>query len=295
MKKILLSAAIALLGFSAWAQVPDKPEPPRAINDLAHMFDSVPAERVQALEDSLQSFAKRTSNQIVIVTLADLADRDINQLATDIGQKWGVGDEVNHNGVVILIKPKTAKESGDIGIAVGEGLEGALPDGAVADLLDKVIIPHFADGDYFGGVEAAVGHIVNISSKEYSSKGEKKDTGGGIGTGLLIVGGGLGAYWLLRRRNKKIDKKQQAADATEADTGATPKPDGKEGPAAAATAAASATAAALATDIDDEPEEEEDDDVFDDDDDDTTPEEEEKDQYRFGGGKFSGAGAHRKW
>lgn len=174
MKKILLSAAIALLGFSAWAQVPDKPEPPRAINDLAHMFDSVPAERVQALEDSLQSFAKRTSNQIVIVTLADLADRDINQLATDIGQKWGVGDEVNHNGVVILIKPKTAKESGDIGIAVGEGLEGALPDGAVADLLDKVIIPHFADGDYFGGVEAAVGHIVNISSKEYSSRARRR-------------------------------------------------------------------------------------------------------------------------
>lgn len=282
------------LGLNLSAQVPAKPDSVRHINDFAHMFDTVPAEKVQALEDSLVAFGKRTSNQIVVVTLADLADHDINEIATKIGHEWGVGDKDNHNGVVILIKPKTATERGDIGIAVGEGLEGALPDGAVADLLDDVIIPRFAEGDYFGGVVDGIDKIKSVAVKEFptAEKKEKKDGGSGIGTGLLVVGGGAAAYALLRRKKKKGEKSSDGGDVSE---------DADE--TAADSAAAIATAAGADLDNDDD----DDDDDIDLDDDDLDTEEEEdddldidtekekKDEYRFGGGKFSGAGAHRKW
>lgn len=294
--RTVLSLVIALtLGFNLSAQVPAKPDSVRHINDFAHMFDTVPAEKVQALEDSLVAFGKRTSNQIVVVTLADLADHDVNEIATKIGHEWGVGDKDNHNGVVILIKPKTATERGDIGIAVGEGLEGALPDGAVADLLDDVIIPRFAEGDYFGGVVNGIEKIKSVAVKEFptAEKKEKKDGGSGIGTGLLVVGGGAAAYALLRRKKKKGEKSSDRSDVSE-DTDET----------AADSAAAIATAAGADATDDDDIDDLDDDDDFDDDDDldteeeeddDLDTEEEKKDEYRFGGGKFSGAGAHRKW
>ena len=84
-----LCAAFALLllfhaaGFSA---VPQKPVPARSVNDFAGIFT---AGQSSAIESELSDFAKRTSNQFVVVTVPDLYGMDKADLAYSIGEEWG--------------------------------------------------------------------------------------------------------------------------------------------------------------------------------------------------------------
>ena len=106
------------------AQIPQRPSPPCLVNDLANVFSE---EQRQELEQELVAFNDSTSNQIVIVTVNDLAGYDKMTFAQQIGETWGVGQKKQDNGIVILLKPKN-ETKGEVFIAAGYGLEGALPD-----------------------------------------------------------------------------------------------------------------------------------------------------------------------
>lgn len=144
--------------------VPQRPEPARLVNDLAGVLGDT-----KAMEDSLEEFARRTSNQIVVVTVKDLGGYDPTMLAYEIGQRWGVGGKKHNNGVVVLVKPKNDTR-GTATVAPGYGLEGALPDALCRRVVEREMIPHFKDNDYDGGVWAALKVIMPIAAGEYSEQ-----------------------------------------------------------------------------------------------------------------------------
>ena len=149
---------------AAVAQVPPVPNPPRLVNDFAGIFS---ADQVKELEDSLVAFDRRTSNQIAVVTMADLGGMEPAQMAYEIGEQWGVGGKEHRNGVVILVKPKNDTR-GQAFIATGYGLEGALPDATCKRIVERCMIPYFKQNDYYGGVKKAVSMIKPIAAGEYS-------------------------------------------------------------------------------------------------------------------------------
>ncbi len=160
--------AVLLLCLSALttvAQVPPKPDPPRLVNDFAGILGDC-----QWLEDSLEKIAMETSNQICVVTMDDLGGYDKAMMAYSIGQQWGVGTQGNRNGVVILIKPKTADSKGDAFIATGYGLEGGITDATCIRIVNQEMIPHFKENDYLGGVWAGVQVIRDLAIGEYNEK-----------------------------------------------------------------------------------------------------------------------------
>lgn len=146
------------------AQVPEKPNPQRLVNDYASVFTA--SQRAQ-LENFLVMVDDSTSNQICVVAVNDFGGMDKSQYATELGQKWGVGGKAN-NGVVVLIKPKVGNGRGEAFIAIGYGLEGAIPDAIANRIVDEIMIPHFKQNDYFGGTSAAVSYIYKIAKGEIS-------------------------------------------------------------------------------------------------------------------------------
>ena len=109
--------------------IPAKPSPARFVNNLSKEFpDFLSADEEQILENKLVQFNKETSNQIVIVIVDDLCGYDANQFSTMLGEKWGVGQGKFDNGVVVMIKPTGGAGKRDAYIAIGYGLEGAIPD-----------------------------------------------------------------------------------------------------------------------------------------------------------------------
>ena len=162
MTVVLLLCVTAL---AAMAQVPERPNPPRLVNDFAGILGDC-----QWLEDSLERIAMETSNQICVVTMNDFGGYDKAWMAYSIGEKWGVGKKGNNNGVVILIKPKTEDSKGEAFIAPGYGLEGAITDATSTRIVNQEMIPYFKDNDYLGGVWAGAKVVRDLATGEFNEE-----------------------------------------------------------------------------------------------------------------------------
>lgn len=161
--------------------IPDPMSPPRLVNDFAGIFST--SER-DDLEQMLRNYNDTTSTQIYVVTVKDLDGYAISDYAFRLGEKWGIGQKGKDNGAVILIKPKIGNSRGDVFIAVGYGLEEKLNDARIGRILDNYMIPYFREGDYYGGVKATIGVMIDYLSGQF--KADPKDDE--VSTFDIIIG-----------------------------------------------------------------------------------------------------------
>lgn len=196
-KKINAAAALLLVAAllqTVAAQVPARPDPPRLVNDLSGILSP---SQVKWLEDSLVRFDRHTSNQVVVVTIDDLGGMDPAEMAYEIGEQWQVGTADDNNGVVVLVKPKKGSSRGQAFIATGYGLEGALPDATCKMIVEREMIPHFKQNDYFGGIRAAVGVICPIAAGEYSKERYEEGSDASAVAGLLGLLGAFAIFFII--------------------------------------------------------------------------------------------------
>jgi uncharacterized protein len=183
---IFLVTALSVNGLSA-QDIPDRPEPPRLVNDFANMLQG---QESAILEQKLVAFNDSTSTQIAIVTVPSLGGYNVMDYAQRLGEKWGIGQKKLNNGILILLKPKTSDSGGEITIVQGYGLEGAIPDLTCAEIIDNEILPAFREGNYFGGLDAATNTLMSLARGEFSAEqyGEKAKNGSGgkFPTGIIV-------------------------------------------------------------------------------------------------------------
>jgi uncharacterized protein len=167
--------------------IPERPSPPRLVNDLAGLLKP---EEVRSLEQKLVSFNDSTSTQIAVVIVPSLEGYDKADYSQRLAEKWGIGKKSLNNGILILIKPKTADSNGQVQISTGYGLEGAIPDITCSEIVDREILPAFRSGDYYGGLDYATNTIISLARGEYSAaeygQKAKKSSGKNTPIGLLI-------------------------------------------------------------------------------------------------------------
>lgn len=181
-----LFVAIVLAIFSTFAAyaIPSRPEPQRLINDFAGLLSP---SQTQALENMLVEFDDSTSNQIAVITTLDLEGYEISEYATRIGLEWQVGSEKFDNGIVIAVKPKTQESGGKVFIATGYGLEGAVPDAYAKRIIEREMIPHFMNEDYYGGIRQACITLMKLASGEISEPREEEEDSIWILISMLII------------------------------------------------------------------------------------------------------------
>lgn len=163
---------------------PEKPFPPRLVNDFAGMLST---QDVYALEEKLVAYEDSTSTQIAIVTVSDLRGYDKADYAQRLAEKWGIGQKGLNNGVIILVKPKTNESSGQVQIAQGYGLEGVIPDIICGQIVDYEILPEFRNGNYYGGLDKATSTIMSLASGEYPADQYGKSKGNDLGNIAPII------------------------------------------------------------------------------------------------------------
>jgi len=163
----ILIVLVIFVGILQAQDIPEVPDPPKLVNDFAGIMDKG---QVEFLEQKLVAFNDTTSNQIVVVTVKTLNDYPPAMFATELGEKWKVGQGEFNNGVVVLIKPKYGNERGQAYIAVGYGLEPVIPDALAKRIVEREMIPHFAQGDYFGGLQSGTDVLMSLAVGEINEK-----------------------------------------------------------------------------------------------------------------------------
>lgn len=172
------------LGKTIAQDFPEKPFPPRLVNDFAEMLS---AQEVYALEEKLVAYEDSTSTQIAIVTVSDLKGYDKADYAQRLAEKWGIGQKGLNNGVIILVKPKTNESSGQVQIAQGYGLEGVIPDIVCGQIVDYEILPEFRNGNYYQGLDKATSTLMSLASGEYPADQYGKSKGSDLSNIAPII------------------------------------------------------------------------------------------------------------
>lgn len=145
------------------ARAADEPviPPPRGfVNDFAGVIDPATAAHLEALIAELRA---KTGAEIAVVTVKSTQPLSDFDYAMKIAEQWKPGAAGKDNGVVFL----TAVRDRRMFILTGYGIEGALPDGRVGELRDRVILPRFRAGDIAGGIRAGTEEMAAIIAAEY--------------------------------------------------------------------------------------------------------------------------------
>ncbi|MZR63772.1 methanol dehydrogenase [Alcanivorax sp. DP30] len=178
-----LILTLLLLARPLWA-APDFPELTGRVVDQAGLL--TPAQ-VQSLTGSLAAAEQNSSNQVVVVTLADLQGYDIADYGYQLGRHWGIGSKDNDNGVLLIVAPNDRK----VRIEVGYGLEGALTDALSSVIVQQEILPAFRQGQFYGGIQAGVTAIQAAIKGEYAGTRQPRQKPSGLKVlgilGIMIV------------------------------------------------------------------------------------------------------------
>ena len=173
--------------------LPDRPSPPRLVNDLVGMLS--PGE-VEQLERKLVTYNDSTSSQLAIVVVKSTGIYEPADYAFSIGRKWGVGQKGKNNGVVLLWATGTRK----IYIATGRGMEGVLPDAIAKRIVSQIIAPNFKQQQYYQGLDQAVDEMFRRATGEYKadpSSGEDSSSGLSMFWIILII---IVVFMVIRSR-----------------------------------------------------------------------------------------------
>jgi uncharacterized protein len=168
MKKLFLFV-LALSGLIAHAQfdIPKKPSFQTSVYDYADVLN--PTEEKE-LEIKLVRYSDSTTTQIVVITIEDLKGEDIGILTPKWGHEWGIGQEKEDNGILILLSKNDRK----IWIAPGYGVEDRLTAGINGELIRNIIIPEFKAGSYYSGLDKGADAIFEVLKGKY--KGSRKES-----------------------------------------------------------------------------------------------------------------------
>jgi uncharacterized protein len=182
MKKLVLLFVFCGIYVQAQYTIPDKPSFQTSVYDYA---DVLSQKEEKELESKLIRYSDSTSTQIVVISVEDLKGEDIGILTPRWAQEWGIGQEKEDNGILILLSKKDRK----IWIAPGYGVEERLTAGITGELTRNIIIPEFKAGSYYKGLDKGADAIFKVLKGKYKAtrKKESKFPVGLIGVVVVII------------------------------------------------------------------------------------------------------------
>jgi uncharacterized protein len=151
---------LLLCAWSWMAQAqPQFPALSGRVVDRAELLDAPTEARLTQL---LAAHEQASSEQLVVVTLANLQGVAIEEFGYQLGRHWGIGQKGKDNGALLLV----ARDERKLRIEVGYGLEGRLTDAQSSLIINQVIVPAFKRGDYAKGIEDGVVAILQVLGGE---------------------------------------------------------------------------------------------------------------------------------
>jgi uncharacterized protein len=119
------------------------------------------------LTAQLKAIEDKKGSQVAILLVPTTAPEDIASYSIRVVDAWKLGrkqvqGKAVDDGVLILL----AKNDRKMRIEVGYGLEGAIPDSRAKRIIAETMAPRFRQGDFAGGLGAAVVDVARLIDGE---------------------------------------------------------------------------------------------------------------------------------
>jgi uncharacterized protein len=153
--RLAVTALFLVLSTLAVSAEPRFPKLTGRVVDEASLL--TPADVAQLTAD-LEALEKKSSDQLVVVTLKSLQGYAIEDFGYQLGRAWQIGQTSVNNGVLLIVAPTEHK----VRIEVGRGLEPQLTDAMSSLIIQNAILPAFRRGDWAGGIKAGARDIADV-------------------------------------------------------------------------------------------------------------------------------------
>lgn len=170
----LLLLLVAFFGVeTAYAQfdIPPKPTKPNpdAVYDYIGLLTPV---QKAALETKLIKYSDTTSTQIVVAIIGSSNGETLDLVGAKWGQKWGVGQANEDNGILILL----AKDDRKVDINTGYGIESIISDRDAEQIINRIMIPQFKNGNFYDGIDQAADALFQGLQGNFSGSRQSSDS-----------------------------------------------------------------------------------------------------------------------
>ena len=118
---------------------------------------------LQQLESQLAGLETTRGSQVVVLMVSTTQPEDIAAFAQRVGDSWKIGRKDVGDGLLIVV----AKEDRRMRIEVAKALEGAIPDLAAKQVIERSLKPAFRAGDYAGGLRQAISQLDALIQGEH--------------------------------------------------------------------------------------------------------------------------------
>lgn len=168
------------------------------VSDQAKLLSPNAIAQINQLISQLKT---KTGTEVAVVTVIDTyPSATPKEFATELYNRWGVGQKGQDNGVLLLVAIKERR----VEIETGYGVEGILPDSKVGNIIRTYITPRFKAGDYQGGIMAGTEALVQeLSNESFDATQPENES---LLPLFLVVGAGTAGlagaatYWKNRKR-----------------------------------------------------------------------------------------------
>lgn len=170
-----LAGCLLLLALGAPAQ---GLQPVPALSDRVIDQAGVLGSSRAALVEQLARIERETGAQLVVLTVATTQPEDIAAYAHRVADQWKIGRREIGDGLLIVV----AVQDRRMRIEVARTLEGAVPDVVAGRIIRERMAPAFRQGDYAGGIAAAVSQIDGLIRGEKLPPPDTRGESGSHGT-----------------------------------------------------------------------------------------------------------------
>ncbi len=179
--RALMLAWALLCAAPAWAQ--DVQPVPALSGRVIDQTATLSPEQRGALDAKLAAFEAASGPQIVILLVPATAPEDIASYAQRVADTWKIGRREVGDGLLLVV----AKNERAVRIEVAKALEGAVPDLAARQVIDRALVPAFRNGDYAGGLNAGLDLLMARIRGEALPVPAPRGGGGAGSTGGLPI------------------------------------------------------------------------------------------------------------
>jgi len=154
------------------------------VTDYAHVLSP---DALARLNQQALSYEPGSTRKIVVAIFPTLDDESVEDFSIRLAEAWKIGSKKNSDGVLVELFIKEHK----IRIEVGYGLEDQLTDVKAHRIEDELMAPQFRQGDWEGGIRAALAAIDTATGGHEHPEGklsarQPSSGGGGIPIGVIV-------------------------------------------------------------------------------------------------------------
>ena len=156
---LLLLAVILMAGNSSFAANLPKMKD-KYVTDAAGILSN---SELNQLRTDVKSMCDYYSTRILVGIVPTFDGYDIEEYAGMLSEYWNLDDE---NTMFILVKPKSDNERGEAMLVTSSDLKDVFSSEVCDKIVQNEMIPHFKNNDYFGGIEAVLEYMNNMSDED---------------------------------------------------------------------------------------------------------------------------------